>query len=353
MLTDRAMSVRPDKAARDLLAFYLEEASTPLLGEEPIDRFAERCGAGVPRSPMERVARRSRAGWRVPPSQADAPLADPRPTRRRRVRATGRRRPTKRPMARARGGAQRATLDELRDPRRLRRLRAEARRDAARVRRRQSAGAADARRRGAGPRRGSRGPPFVGRSGKLLDRMLAAIGLDRTCVYIANVVPWRPPGNRTPTPQETQVCLPFIRRQIELVDPEVLVCLGGPSAETLLGQKTASRKIRGRWFSYRHRHARDPRDADLPSGLSAAQPAAEALRLAGFSRDQEGAGRLSAALLFLVYPLHDRQPGLLAASAIESLRLERDVIEPRIGAQSARPSWRTPDQVTTFSQVWR
>ena len=72
------------------------------------------------------------------------------------------------------------------------------------------------------------GKPFVGRSGKLLDLMMAAIGLDRTKAYIANVVPWRPPGNRTPTPQETAICLPFIRRQIELADPDILVCLGGP-----------------------------------------------------------------------------------------------------------------------------
>ena len=64
------------------------------------------------------------------------------------------------------------------------------------------------------------GRPFVGRAGQLLDRMLASIGLDRSKVYIANCVPWRPPGNRTPTPQETLVCLPFIRRQIELSDPE-------------------------------------------------------------------------------------------------------------------------------------
>ena len=68
------------------------------------------------------------------------------------------------------------------------------------------------------------GKPFVGRSGQLLDSMLAAIGLDRTKVYIANIIPWRPPGNRTPTPQESQICLPFIRKQIELVDPDVLVC---------------------------------------------------------------------------------------------------------------------------------
>ncbi|WP_029354252.1 uracil-DNA glycosylase [Bosea sp. 117] len=94
------------------------------------------------------------------------------------------------------------------------------------------------------------GKPFVGRSGKLLDRMMAAIGLDRTSAYIANVVPWRPPGNRTPTPQETAICLPFIRRQIELADPDVLVCLGGPSAQTLLGIKEGITKARGRWFDY-------------------------------------------------------------------------------------------------------
>jgi DNA polymerase len=94
------------------------------------------------------------------------------------------------------------------------------------------------------------GLPFVGRSGRLLDRMLAAIGLDRSSVYIANVVPWRPPGNRTPTPQETAICLPFIARQIALSRAEVLVCLGGPAAQTLLSQKDGILKTRGRWFSY-------------------------------------------------------------------------------------------------------
>ena len=94
------------------------------------------------------------------------------------------------------------------------------------------------------------GVPFVGRSGKLLDLMLAAIGLDRTKVYIANVVPWRPPGNRTPTPQETAICLPFIRRQIELANPDVLVCLGQPATQTLLATKEGITKTRGRWFKY-------------------------------------------------------------------------------------------------------
>ena len=94
------------------------------------------------------------------------------------------------------------------------------------------------------------GRPFVGRSGKLLDLMMGAIGLDRGNVYIANVVPWRPPGNRTPTPQETAICLPFIRRQIELADPDILVCLGGPSMQTLLGTKDGITRMRGRWLPF-------------------------------------------------------------------------------------------------------
>jgi uracil-DNA glycosylase family 4 len=94
------------------------------------------------------------------------------------------------------------------------------------------------------------GLPFVGRSGKLLDRMIGAIGLDRTSVYIANVIPWRPPGNRTPTPQETQICLPFIQRQIELVDPDVLVTLGNPSTQTLLSTREGIMRTRGKWFDY-------------------------------------------------------------------------------------------------------
>ena len=94
------------------------------------------------------------------------------------------------------------------------------------------------------------GLPFVGRSGKLLDRMISAIGLNRGNAYIANVIPWRPPGNRTPTPQETQICLPFIQRQIELVNPDVLVTLGNPSTQTLLSTREGIMKTRGRWFDY-------------------------------------------------------------------------------------------------------
>jgi len=91
------------------------------------------------------------------------------------------------------------------------------------------------------------GLPFVGRSGQLLDRMLAAIGLDRTSAYIANVIPWRPPGNRAPTPLETEICRPFIERQIELAAPKLLVTLGGPSAKAIFNAQEGIMRLRGRW----------------------------------------------------------------------------------------------------------
>lgn len=92
------------------------------------------------------------------------------------------------------------------------------------------------------------GKPFVGRAGQLLDRMLAAIGLRREDVYIANVVPWRPPGNRTPTPQEIAICLPFLLRQIELAAPEIVVTVGASSTQALTGTRDGIMRIRGRWL---------------------------------------------------------------------------------------------------------
>lgn len=103
------------------------------------------------------------------------------------------------------------------------------------------------------------GKPFMGRSGQLLDRMLATIGLDRSQVYVANIVPWRPPGNRTPTPQEIAICKPFIARQIELASPEFLLCLGGPAAQNLLGVKDGILRTRGRWFTYKTEDGREVR----------------------------------------------------------------------------------------------
>jgi DNA polymerase len=95
------------------------------------------------------------------------------------------------------------------------------------------------------------GKPFMGRSGQLLDKMMKAIGLDRTSAYIGNIVPWRPPGNRNPTPQEVAVCRPFVERQIELVDPEIIVCLGAPATQTLTGTKDGILRTRGRLFPYK------------------------------------------------------------------------------------------------------
>lgn len=94
------------------------------------------------------------------------------------------------------------------------------------------------------------GKPFVGPSGQLLDRMLATIGLDRTKVYITNVIYWRPPGNRSPTAAEIAICQPFLERQIELIQPKFLVFVGGIAARALLGRSEGVTKLRGRPFVY-------------------------------------------------------------------------------------------------------
>ena len=91
------------------------------------------------------------------------------------------------------------------------------------------------------------GKPFVGRSGQLLDKMLAAIGLTEADVHITNTVYWRPPGNRPPTPQETLVCRPFLDRQIELVGPDMILTLGGPATAAVLGVSEGILKVRGKW----------------------------------------------------------------------------------------------------------
>ncbi len=103
---------------------------------------------------------------------------------------------------------------------------------------------------GPGAEEDRQGIPFVGPSGQLLDKMLASIGLKRENVLISNTVFWRPPGNRTPTPQETAACMPFVERLIELTDPRVLVPLGGPAAKSLLGQAQGIGRLRGKWFSF-------------------------------------------------------------------------------------------------------
>jgi len=96
------------------------------------------------------------------------------------------------------------------------------------------------------------GKPFVGQAGQLLDRMFGAINMKReTDFYITNVLPWRPPGNRKPTDAECELCLPFLKRHIELVGPKMIILIGGTSASTVLNVQTGITKLRGKWHDYK------------------------------------------------------------------------------------------------------
>jgi uracil-DNA glycosylase len=236
-----------DQDMRALLAFYQEAGADALLLESPVNRLTEASPATV--APSQAMAEPSSAapsravsqpGRGAPPrSFALKPPVVPPPS------------PEAAAMA-ARAAAKAATsLDELRSI--LDRFEGCALRATAT---RLVFGDGNPQSRvmfvGEAPGRDEdiAGLPFVGRSGKLLDRMMGAIGLDRTNAYIANIIPWRPPGNRTPTPQESAICLPFILRQIELANPDILVCLGNPSTQTLLNVKDGILKTRGRWFAF-------------------------------------------------------------------------------------------------------
>ena len=227
----------PAPTVQQLLAFYLEAGVDCALADEPVDRLAEP-DAVLPAAPPREV---------VPPRPLrETPAAMP---------AVPRREITVAPeavIASAREAARTApTLEALRAL--LENFEGCALRHTA-TRLVFADGNPQARVMFVGEAPGRdediEGLPFVGRSGKLLDRMIAAIGLDRSEAYIANVIPWRPPGNRTPTPQETQICLPFIQRQIELVNPDVLVTLGNPSTQTLLPTREGIMRTRGKWFDY-------------------------------------------------------------------------------------------------------
>jgi DNA polymerase len=222
--------------ARDILSFYLEAGVDALLGEEPVDRMADEApppAASLP-SPPPTTARDEPARIYFQSKPASAPAA-----------------PEAAVMAAREAAKSAASLEDLRAL--LEKFEGCSLRNTA-TQLAFADGNPQSRVMFVGEAPGYEedisGCPFVGRSGKLLDQMLTAIGLDRTTAYIANVVPWRPPGNRTPTPQETSICLPFIRRQIELANPDILVCLGGPSAQTLLGIKEGITRSRGRWFPY-------------------------------------------------------------------------------------------------------
>jgi uracil-DNA glycosylase len=221
---------------QELLTFYVEAGVDCAVGEEPVNRLADE--APAPRD----VAAAPRAERTLPPPPAAArPAAAPAVAP-----------PPEAAMMSARDAARSAqSLDELREL--LQNFDGCALKFTA-SRLVFADGNPEARLMFVGEAPGRdediAGLPFVGRSGQLLDRMISAIGLQRTDVYIANIIPWRPPGNRTPTPQETQICLPFIRRQIELVNPDVLVCLGNPSSQGILETKEGIMRTRGRWRDY-------------------------------------------------------------------------------------------------------
>ena len=139
---------------------------------------------------------------------------------------------------------------------------------------------------GPGADEDAQGLPFVGRAGQLLNNMIAAMGLKREEVYIANVVKCRPPGNRTPEPEEANTCSPFLFRQIDVVRPQVLVALGATAATYLLGAAAAA----GRAARARACVSRDAADRDVSSGVFAARSAAEEGSVGGFADCDEGAG---------------------------------------------------------------
>ena len=229
------------KPVRDLLTFYVESGVDVALDEAPANRFADQT---VPTGGAEPV-----------PAPAAKPRLDSRPamTTAIPVAAAAAPPPPEEAIMAARAAARSApSLEALRD------IMNGFEGCALRTTAKQLVfgdGSANARLMFVGEAPGSEedqtGIPFVGKSGQLLDKMLGAIGIARSDVYIANVVPWRPPGNRDPSIHETQICLPFIQRQIELVDPQVLVCLGKPATATLLGVTEGIRRTRGRWLAYK------------------------------------------------------------------------------------------------------
>ena len=118
------------------------------------------------------------------------------------------------------------------------------------------------------------GKPFVGRAGQLLDKMLASIALDRkTNAYITNVINWRPPDNRDPTPEEAAACLPFLRRHIELAQPKLIILLGAVAARHVVGASDGIMRLRGRWLEYRIGDAMVPLMPTLHPAYLLRQPA--------------------------------------------------------------------------------
>jgi DNA polymerase len=248
-----AMPGQRDQELRALLAFYQEAGVDALLGERPVDRLAENPPAETGISNMAAASSSTRRNPSMAQPIRGVPLrnSEHKLELKAGTGATPPPSPEVAVMAAREAAKAAASLEELRAI--LHRFEGCALRMTA-TQLVFADGNPQARVMFVGEAPGReediQGLPFVGRSGQLLDRMMGSIGLDRKSAYVANIVPWRPPGNRTPTPQESAICLPFIRRQIELADPDVLVCLGGPSVQTLLNVKDGILKTRGRWFSY-------------------------------------------------------------------------------------------------------
>lgn len=234
--------------AAALLAFYLEAGVSDALGDEPVNRYALADAVPAAASPRETARPETQRGARPDPRGEAAPAPAPAP------RAAA---PSSIPLEDAQAAesareiaARCNTLDELKQALAVFEgcpLRYTAKNlvfaDGNPQARIMLIGEAPGR------DEDLQGLPFVGRAGQLLDRMLAAIGLDRTGVYIVNTLPWRPPGNRTPTPAEHAVCMPFVERHVELVNPDFLVLLGGVSAKQMLRTDTGIMRLRGKWAS--------------------------------------------------------------------------------------------------------
>jgi DNA polymerase len=245
------MSPAPDPSfdPRELLRFYAEAGYDEALEESPVDRFAESQQARRPAPPQERPDRPAASGAAAAPMRTAAAGQPQRPPAPQAMPAAV---PDEEQAQRARALAREAkTLDELRE--------IMAGFDGCNLKfTAKNLVFADGNPEaplmlvGEAPGRDEdiEGLPFVGRSGRLLDRILTAIGRDRTSAYIANVIPWRPPGNRDPSPLETEICRPFIERQIELAAPKVLVTLGNPSTKLLLKTQTGIMRMRGTWSTY-------------------------------------------------------------------------------------------------------
>jgi uracil-DNA glycosylase family 4 len=238
-----------DAALRALLGWYVDAGADEAILDSPIDRFAAPPPASATPAPPSPQARLAEASSRLdapappPPMPAAPPAARPAP-----------------PPLQSRDAAVRTaqeiagaanTIEELRE--------AFAAFDGCPLRETATNfvfadGKIGARLMFVGEAPGAeedrQGVPFVGPAGRLLDKMLAAIGLERNDAYITNILPWRPPGNRSPTDAEIAACLPFVERHVALVAPSILVFVGGTAAKTLMRRQEGIMRMRGRWLTY-------------------------------------------------------------------------------------------------------